>query len=163
MRASGAAVRVITALACGLCLAGCGAPADDGHPRVSRAATSSPSISATSAVSQRRHAVGEAAGQYGILHGQVLRPAGLDPRSGSAAPPGPFPGPSVPVGSDPLQAYDQNGRTIATAASEQGGYFHFVLLPGTYWITEDICRVGRQVEIRGGATASMTLMIRNAC
>jgi hypothetical protein len=97
------------------------------------------------------------AGFLGLVRGQVVRPPGSDPRSGNAA------GGSVPVNGDPIHAYDQHRRVVATAVSASGGFFEFVLRPGVYRIAEDICGASQQVEVRSRARTSLILTIPDGC
>ncbi|MGW7002330.1 hypothetical protein ACWGCW_05755 [Streptomyces sp. NPDC054933] len=98
-------------------------------------------------------------GLHGVVRGQIVRPPGRDPRSGNnadaAAP--------VPVSGDTVRVYDPEGRTVATAVSAVGGQFEFVLSPGAYRVTEDICGVSRQVEVRSREITSLILAIPRTC
>lgn len=92
----------------------------------------------------------------GSVHGRVIRPPGLDPRSGGG-------GGAVPVSGDPIAARSPEGRTLATAVSDRDGSFLLSLPPGRYTIVEGICRVSQAAEVRSHSTSSLTLTIPNAC
>ncbi|SFG66817.1 hypothetical protein SAMN02787118_12594 [Streptomyces mirabilis] len=103
----------------------------------------------------------------GEVRGVVVRPPGRDPRSGAGVGNSPVPriaaAPSVPVNGDPVRARDLRGQVVAsTVTAPPDGSFSFGLSPGTYRITEDIVGIGRQVEVRAGATVSVTLTIPSA-
>lgn len=53
--------------------------------------------------------------------------------------------------------------TAATAVSAQDGSFTIALPPGVYAISEGICGITNQVEVRSQTTARITLTIPNAC
>jgi hypothetical protein len=127
-------MRAIVALVCCACLTGCGS----GH-------TARPSASARPSAT-------------GVVEGRVLRPPGIDPRSGGAPR-----GTPVPVNGDPVEAHDPRGRTAAKAVTAARGRFRMTLPPGTYRIVEDVCGVSKRVTVHGGATAPVTLTIPNAC
>ncbi len=103
----------------------------------------------------------------GILRGQVLRPPGRDPRSGSG-PPGRerrsgSGGSCVPVTGDPLQIHDMRGQVIASVVTKSGGLFSIALPPGEYQIVEGICGVSKDVNVRSGLSTRVILSIPNAC
>lgn len=87
----------------------------------------------------------------------MLRPPGIDPRSGggSSSP--------VPVNADPVEAHDLQGRIAGKAVTAPPGRFGMTLAPGTYRIVEGICGLSRRITVRGGATTPVTLTIPNAC
>jgi hypothetical protein len=117
-------------------MAGCGAPGDTGKPPVT---STSASIS------------------HGVVRGQVLRPPGADPRSGSA------PTSPVPVNGDPVRARQGNGVVVASTVSGQGGHFELTLPPGTYRIGEDTCGTYQEVDVHAGTITPLTLVIPNDC
>ena len=92
----------------------------------------------------------------GRVQGWIMRAPGLDPRSGGG-------GRQVPVSGDPITAREMNGATAATAVSAQDGSFTIVLPPGEYAISEGICGITNQIEVRSHATTRITLTIPNAC
>ncbi|MEU6573252.1 hypothetical protein [Streptomyces sp. NPDC046805] len=97
---------------------------------------------------------------HGEVRGVVVRPPGRDPRSGAAPV---ADNASVPVNGDPVRARDLRGQVVAsTVTAPPDGAFSFSLSPGGYRITEDIFGIGRQVEVRAGATVSVTLTIPSA-
>jgi hypothetical protein len=120
----------------GLFMAGCGTPGDTGKPP-------------TTPISARP--------SNGVVRGQVLRPPGPDPRSGSA------PTSQVPVNGDPVSARHGNGPVVASTVSDQGGRFELTLPPGTYRIGEDTCGTYQDVDIREGGITPLTLVIPNDC
>jgi len=95
----------------------------------------------------------------GAVRGVVLRLPGRDPRSGS----GGGPDAMVPVNGDVVRAADHQGHEVAKSTTGRGGRFELTLPPGVYRITEDICGVGRQTEVRSTEIASVTLVIPAAC
>ncbi|MGW7406035.1 hypothetical protein ACWGI9_20275 [Streptomyces sp. NPDC054833] len=96
---------------------------------------------------------------HGVVRGVVVRPPGQDPRSGAGGGSGTY----VPVNGDPVRAHDERGHVVAsTVTAPPDGSFSFTLSPGSYRITEDIFGIGRQVELRGGSTVSVTLTIPSA-
>ncbi|MER5637937.1 carboxypeptidase-like regulatory domain-containing protein [Kitasatospora sp. NPDC002227] len=112
------------------------------------------------------HGGGSAA--RGELHGQVLRPAGRDPRSGGMHPggsPGTLcRGPGVtPVAGDPVEARDLRGRAVASTATGPDGSFSFSLLPGSYRVVESILGIGANAEVRAGGSTSVTLTVPSDC
>src|SRR5256885_17270285 len=114
-----------------ICLTGCGAPVSAKRPPAHR--------------------------QVGAVAGRVLRPPGIDPRSGNRA------RAPVPVNGDPVEAHDPHGRIAAKAVTAARGRFEMTLRPGTYRIVEGICGVSKRIAVRGGATTPVTLTIPNAC
>ncbi len=119
-------------------------------------ATSSTSPGPAVVNSQPSPSVSQPINSSGRVQGWVMRGPGLDPRSGGG-------GRQVPVSGDPVTARDGSGSTAATAVSARDGSFTFVLPPGMYAISEDICGTTKQIEVRSQTTASMTLTIPNAC
>ena len=97
--------------------------------------------------------------QRGVVRGVVVRPPGRDPRSGNGA----AVHATVPVSGDVVRATDRKGHEVATSVTGDGGRFEFALSPGVYRIAEDICGVGRQVEVRSRVLASVTLVMPEAC
>ncbi|WP_225100231.1 hypothetical protein [Streptomyces sp. CoH27] len=96
---------------------------------------------------------------HGEVRGVVVRPPGRDPRSGA----GVANSSPVPVNGDPVRARDLHGQVVAsTVTAPPDGSFSLSLTPGAYRITEDIFGIGRQVEVRAGATVSVTLTIPSA-
>jgi hypothetical protein len=93
----------------------------------------------------------------GLVRGTVLRPPGRDPRSGGGS------SGNVPVNGDPVHAYDQQKRLVATVVSAGAGTFELTLAPGTYRFVEDICGVEQQVVVRGQSTTAVNLMLPTAC
>jgi hypothetical protein len=98
-------------------------------------------------------------GPHGSVYGRVIRPPGLDPRSGAAG----ACDIAVPVSGDPIAAHSPGGRTLATAVSDRAGSFTLSLPPGRYTIVEGICGVSQPVEVRSHITSSLTLTIPNSC
>jgi hypothetical protein len=92
----------------------------------------------------------------GRVLGWIMRGPGLDPRSGGG-------GRQVPVSGDPIAARDGRGTTAATAVSAPDGSFTIVLAGGVYAISEGICGITNQIEVRSQTTTRMTLVIPNAC
>lgn len=92
----------------------------------------------------------------GILRGQVLRPPGRDPRSGSG-------GSHVPVNGDPIQIHDMHGQIVTSVVTKSAGLFSIALPPGEYRIVEGICGVSKHVNIRSGLSTHVILTIPNAC
>jgi hypothetical protein len=133
MRATRVAVST-TVLCCGL-LTGCG----------------------THAGAPGRSAMPSSDDHHGALDGRVLRPPGRDPRSGASA------RTPVPVTGDPIRARDPAGKVVASTVTAAGGAFHLRLPPGRYRITEDICGIGREVDITARTTTTVTLTVPNAC
>jgi hypothetical protein len=93
----------------------------------------------------------------GVVHGQVVRRPGLDPRSGSGS------GSLVPVNGDPVEVRDLRGRVVAAIVTNSGGFFSIAIPPGEYRVVEDICGVSKQINIRNGLAIHVILTIPNAC
>lgn len=147
----------IAAAVCVLALVGCGSPAAVSSHITRRSTTAAaspatpglgPSESSPSRTSDRTN---------GVLHGQVVRPPGVDPRSGRRS------GPAVPVNGDPVQVHDLRGRVVTGAVTKSGGFFSIALPPGQYRIVEDICGVSKEVTIRSGSATHVILKIPKAC
>jgi hypothetical protein len=85
-----------------------------------------------------------------------MRGPGLDPRSGGG-------GRQVPVSGDPVTARDETGTAAATAVSTRDGSFTMVLSPGLYTLSEGICGIKNQIEVRSQAIIRITLTIPNTC
>ena len=93
----------------------------------------------------------------GQIAGQVMRGAGVDPRSGAAS------GALVPVAGDPVTAQNEQGRIVAHAVSARDGSFTMNVPPGAYTVVEEICGTKQQVDVRSEATATVTLQVPNSC
>jgi hypothetical protein len=93
----------------------------------------------------------------GHIAGQVMRGAGLDPRSGAAS------GALVPVSGDPVTAQNEQGRIVAQAVSARDGSFTMNVPPGAYTVVEGICATKQQVDVRSQAVTQVTLQIPNSC
>jgi hypothetical protein len=91
------------------------------------------------------------------VEGRVLRPPGIDPRSGTGAKA------PVPVNGDPVEAHDPRGHIAGKAVTAARGRFAMTLRPGTYRIIEGICGVSKRIVVRDGTTTRVTLTIPNAC
>jgi hypothetical protein len=94
----------------------------------------------------------------GAIRGRIVRPQGLDPRSGAAGELA-----DVGVSGDSIVARDGAGRVAGTAVSAVDGSFTIRLPAGTYRVVEGICAVGRSVEIPASAVIDVTLSVPNAC
>lgn len=144
-------------------MAGCAGRDTQGSPPAS-ASTHSGGPAAASALQSGR----------GVLYGQVLRPPGLDPRSGAYLPAGKptsLPGPPVPVNGDEVEVQNEQGQTVAAAVTGPGdsttgrpaGSFTISLPPGEYRIVEGICGISQRFSVASGSATHVTLMIKNAC
>lgn len=94
----------------------------------------------------------------GVVHGQIVRPPGSDPRSGGGNNSG-----VVPVNGDPVQAHDLTGRVIGVAVTKSGGYFSIALPPGEYRLIEGTCGVTKRIHVQSGSSTYVTMTIPNAC
>lgn len=93
----------------------------------------------------------------GVIAGQVVRPPGTDPRSGttSTSP--------VPVNGDPIDVHGPAGKVIATVVTKPGGLFSVALPAGEYRLVEGICGVSTRVSVKSGSTTHLTIQIPNTC
>lgn len=103
--------------------------------------------------------MGQQHGPHGVVRGVVVHEQGRDPRSGSSV----AVGTAVPVNGDVVRARDHRGHEVARAVTGHGGRFEFVMAPGVYGITEDICGITSQVTVENRRTVSVTVVIPNAC
>ena len=158
MRPSRRVADGIAAALCGLALVGCGTSAAVISHSSWRSTTASASP-ATPAQGPNDPSPSDTSYQtHGAVHGQVLRPPGLDPRSGASNSSTP-----VPVNGDPVQVHDLGGQVVTTTMTRSGGLFNVVLPPGEYRIVEGICGVGKKVSVRSGSATHIILTIPNAC
>src|SRR5260370_13147850 len=93
----------------------------------------------------------------GHIAGQVMRGAGLDPRSGAAS------GALVPVSGDPVTAQNEQGRVVAQAVSARDGSFTMNVPPGSYTVVEGICATKQQVDVPSQTVTPLTLLIPTSC
>jgi hypothetical protein len=95
----------------------------------------------------------------GAIHGRIVRPEGLDPRSGSG---GDQPT-DVGVSGDTVVARDGAGQVAGSATSASDGSFTIRLPAGMYRVVEGICGVGRSVEIPAAGMVELMISVPNAC
>lgn len=153
-------MRTLLTLACLLALAGCTDESDVPRPVAGDTPTTanhqparSPNLGQPTAATPATAASGR---PWGRIRGTVVRPPGPDPRSGHS-------GTTVPVAGDPVHAYDQQDRLVASGVSASDGRFELRVPAGTYRITEDICGASGHVDVQPADATSITLTVPNAC
>jgi hypothetical protein len=158
MRPSRRVADGIAAAVCGLALVGCGTSAAVISHSSWRSTTASASPATPAQGPNEPSPSDKSHRARGAVHGQVLRPPGLDPRSGASNS-----GTPVPVNGDPVQVHNLGGQVIAAAVTKSGGLFSIVLPPGEYRVVEGICGVGKWVSVRSGSSTHIILTIPSAC